>query len=451
MNSKNLAPMNLVHIKLVCVLLGLFFVQLASAALPIQKIPLSSGAQLYFVETRGIPMVNIGIDFPGGSVHDAKGKIGVSDFTADLMNKGSRIKGSLQDEAKIVDRISDLGAAVSFQSGSELTTVRIKTLSKTEVLNQVVEQVSDMLAFPLFDGKILAREKTLEMSALKDSETKPETILAKQFKKMIYRDHPLANMSTTESILKISREDLRQFHQKFYRPGNMKILIVGDVSQEKAIAIANRLVANLPKGTINLPELPKLEPLAMASSSQREIRIANPAQQAHIQLGITAIPRNSPDYFPLLVGNYVLGGGGFVSRLMNEVREKRGLAYSVYSYLNPGKNSGFFSAAMQTKKDQAEESVQLLRKTIQEYVENGPTPEELVAAKSNLINGFPLRIDSNSKLLDNISSIAWHDLPLNTLDEWTNQVNQVTQRDIQIALKKYLDMDRMVTVVVGGQ
>ena len=451
MNSKNLAPMNLVHLKLVCVLLGLFFVQLASAALPIQKIPLSSGAQLYFVETRGIPMVNIGIDFLGGSVHDAKGKIGVSDFTADLMNKGSRIKGSLQDEAKIVDRISDLGAAVSFQSGSELTTVRIKTLSKTEVLNQVVEQVSDMLAFPLFDGKILAREKTLEMSALKDSETKPETILAKQFKKMIYRDHPLANMSTTESILRITGEDLRQFHQKFYRPGSMKILIVGDVSQEKAIAIANRLIANLPKGTINLPELPKLEPLAPASSSQREVRIANPAQQAHIQLGITAIPRNSPDYFPLLVGNYVLGGGGFVSRLMNEVREKRGLAYSVYSYLNPGKSSGLFSAAMQTKKDQAEESVQLLRKTIQEYAENGPTPEELVAAKSNLINGFPLRIDSNSKLLDNISSIAWHDLPLNTLDEWTNQVNQVTQRDIQIALKKYLDMDRMVTVVVGGK
>ena len=451
MNSKNLAPRNLVYIKLVSVLLGLFFVQLASAALPIQKIPLSSGAQLYFVETRGIPMVNIGIDFPGGSVHDAKGKIGVSDFTADLMNKGSRIRGSLQDEAKIVDRISDLGAAVSFQSGSELTTVRIKTLSKTEILDQVIDHVSDILAFPLFDGKVLAREKTLEISALKDSETKPETILAKQFKKMIYRDHPLANMSTTESILRITGEDLRQFHQKFYRPGSMKILIVGDVSQEKAIAIANRLIANLPKGTINLPELPKLEPLAPASSSQREVRIANPAQQAHIQMWITAIPRNSPDYFPLLVGNYVLGGGGFVSRLMNEVREKRGLAYSVYSYLNPGKSSGFFSVAMQTKKDQAEESVQLLRKTIQEYVENGPTPEELVAAKSNLINGFPLRIDSNSKLLDNISSIAWHELPLNTLDEWTNQVNQVTQRDIQIALKKYLDMDRMVTVVVGGQ
>ena len=131
-------------------------------------------------------MVNIGIDFPGGSVHDAKGKIGVSDFTADLMNKGSRIRGSLQDEAKIVDRISDLGAAVSFQSGSELTTVRIKTLSKTDILDQVVDHVSDMLAFPLFDGKILAREKTLEISALKDSETKPETILAKQFKKMIY-------------------------------------------------------------------------------------------------------------------------------------------------------------------------------------------------------------------------------------------------------------------------
>jgi len=136
---------------------------------------------------------------------------------------------------------------------------------------------------------------------------------------------------------------------------------------------------------------------------------------------------------------------------MNEIREKRGLAYSVSSYFYPAKNSGYFVAGMQTKKDQSDESVKLLKNTIQTYVNQGPNDEEVQAAKSNLINGFPLRIDSNSKLLDNLSAIAWFDLPLNTLDEWTNEVKKVTKDDINKAFQKNLDMNKMVTVVVGGQ
>ena len=136
---------------------------------------------------------------------------------------------------------------------------------------------------------------------------------------------------------------------------------------------------------------------------------------------------------------------------MSEIREKRGLAYSVSSYFYPAKNSGYFLAGMQTRKDQSNESVQLLRDTIERFIEQGPSDEEVLAAKNNLINGYPLRLDSNSKLLENISAIAWLGLPLDTLDEWTNQVKKVTKEDIQKAFKKNLDMKRMVTVVVGGQ
>jgi zinc protease len=167
-------------------------------------------------------------------------------------------------------------------------------------------------------------------------------------------------------------------------------------------------------------------------------------------MGIDSVPRNHPDYFPLLVGNYILGGGGFVSRLMNEIREKRGLAYSVSSYFIPSKYMGFFSASMQTKKDQSQKSVELLNQTIQEFVVKGPSDEEITAAKSNLMNGFALRIDSNSKLLANVAGIAWNELPLDTLDTWTTQVEKVSKEDIQRVFKKYLDSERMVTVVVGG-
>jgi zinc protease len=327
----------------------------------------------------------------------------------------------------------------------------MKTLSTPDVLNPLISQASDMLAFPIFSKKILEREKAIEISGLLESQTKPEYIIAKQFKKIIYRDNPLGNEQSVNSIKAVSIEDLKKFHQTYYRADQMNVMIIGDVSREQAIEIGNKLTKNLPKTGSSKILIPPLSPLPTQDVSQREIKIAHPSQQAHIQMGMTSPSRKDPDYFPLLVGNYVLGGGGFVSRLMNEIREKRGLAYSVSSYFYPSKNSGYFVAGMQTKKDQSDESVKLLKDTIQTYVNQGPNDEEVQAAKSNLINGFPLRIDSNSKLLDNLSAIAWFDLPLNTLDEWTNEVKKVTKDDINKAFQKNLDMNKMVTVVVGGK
>ena len=435
----------------ITLLLSVLYAVTANAVLPIQKIDLPSGAKLFYVEAKTIPMVNIGIDFPGGSAYDPSYKIGVADLTADLMNKGNKIKGKEKDEAYIADSISDLGSMISFNASNETSSVRIKTLSKPEILNAVVSQASDMLAYPSFNKQILEREKALEISGLKESLTKPENIVGKQFKKMIYRDNPLGHEETIDSIQKINIEDLKKFHQRYYRASHMNVLIVGDVTRDKAIEIGAQLTQNLPTGQKVDIDLPPLQPLPSADESQRVVKITHPSAQAHIQMGMTSPTRKDPDYFPLLVGNYALGGGGFVSRLMNEIREKRGLAYSVSSYFYPAKNSGYFLAGMQTKKDQSNESVQLLRDTIEKFIEEGPTDEEVSAAKNNLINGYPLRLDSNSKLLENIAAIAWLGLPLDTLDEWTNQVKKVTKDDIQKAFKKNLDMKRMVTVVVGGQ
>jgi zinc protease len=168
-------------------------------------------------------------------------------------------------------------------------------------------------------------------------------------------------------------------------------------------------------------------------------------------MGMTAIARNNPDYFPLLVGNYILGGGGFVSRLVSEVREKRGLAYSVSSYFAPGKETGIFQSGLQTKNDQAALALEVMSSTIGKFIADGPTSAELLAAKSNLVNGYPLRIDNNRKLLDNVSSIAWNDLPLNTMEVWTKQVEAVTLEQVTAAFQKYLAMDRMKIVVLGAQ
>ena len=167
-------------------------------------------------------------------------------------------------------------------------------------------------------------------------------------------------------------------------------------------------------------------------------------------LGQPGHARSDPDFFPLMLGNYVLGGGGFASRLMAEVREKRGLTYGVYSYFAPGVHAGPFAVGLQTRPDQADQALGLVRDVLTQFVADGPTEKELQAAKDNLVGGFALRIDSNRKLLDNVANIAWNRLPLTYLDTWTQQVERVSLGDVRRAMARVLQPERMVTVVVGA-
>jgi zinc protease len=220
---------------------------------------------------------------------------------------------------------------------------------------------------------------------------------------------------------------------------------MGDITRAEAEAIAHQLTAQLPPaGAVQ-----RIAPVAMQIPASEQ-RIAHPATQSHILMGVPGLARNDPDYFPLYVGNYILGGGGFVSRLMNEVREKRGLAYSVYSYFIPTQQPGAFQIGMQTKKEQADQALQLLRNTLREFIAKGPTAGELVAAKQNIIGGFPLRIDSNRKILDYLSVIGFYGLPLTYLDDFSGNVDKVTLAQIHDAFKRRINPDAMATVIVGA-
>jgi zinc protease len=226
------------------------------------------------------------------------------------------------------------------------------------------------------------------------------------------------------------------------------VSLVGAITRAQAEALVSQLLARLPTdGCAAQPTVPEVQPLAAAV--QR--RIAFDSAQAHVLIGQPGFKRADPDFFALTVGNYILGGGGFVSRLTTEVREKRGLSYSVYSYFAPGLHAGAFTVGLQTRPDQAAQAVQVAQDVVRRFVAEGPSAAELQAAKDNLIGGFALRIDSNRKLLDNVANIAWHGLPLDYLDTWTQQVAQVTLADIKAAFARKLQPERMVTVVVGGQ
>jgi zinc protease len=443
--------MNALKKSILACLLTFGYLATAHAILPIEKLDSFKGSRGYLVQTKALPMVDIEVSIDAGDRLDPSGKSGLADMAAALMNYGVRSNQGILSEAQIADEIADLGANIGLSVGGERTILRIRSLSRKDLRDRAVKLAAAMLSSPIYDVKIVEREKQRAITNLLEAETKPEFVLERRFTKSIYGDYPLGNTPTVKSVAAVNAKDLTQFHQQFYRSDRMIVSIVGDVDRVQANEIMQTLLQKIPQSDNPIAKLPELQRSPVEPLTQREIQIPFDSQQAHIAMGMTAVTRSNPDYFPLLVGNYILGGGGFVSRLVAEVREKRGLAYSVSSYFVPGKDTGIFRAGLQTKNDQAAMALEVMSSTIAKFIADGPLPSELLAAKSNLINGYPLRIDNNRKLLDNVSSIAWNDLPLDTMEVWTKQVEAVTLEQVNAAFKKYLAMDRMRIVVLGAK
>ena len=223
------------------------------------------------------------------------------------------------------------------------------------------------------------------------------------------------------------------------------LAIVGDVSKDQAEIIANKISISLPKGNA------KQNIAAVKPSLEMKQHIDFPSLQSHVRMGQIGIERDNPDYFNLYVGNHILGGGGFTSRLVKEVRSNRGLSYSVYSYFLPYEQSGPFMLGLQTRSDQVTEAIQVCNEVLSDFIENGPTQEELTLSKQNIMNGFPLRIDSNRDILGYLSLMGYYDLPLTYLNDFNKKIEKVSLDDVKTAFRKHLDLDSFVTVVVGSE
>ena len=242
---------------------------------------------------------------------------------------------------------------------------------------------------------------------------------------------------------------MQDFQHRLMHACRAKVSVVGAVDKAQADTLVTALLSRLPKddgkGCQPLPAVPEVPALQKA----QDIRIPFQSAQAQVLIGQPGIKRSDPDFLALLVGDHILGGGGLVSRLMEEVREKRGLTYGVSSSFAPGLHAGAFTISLQTRPDQAELARQVAQETLANFVAQGPTEQELRDAKDNLIGSFALRIDSNRKLLANVSNIAWNDLPLDYLDHWTDRIEALTVQDVRSAMQRVLQPERMVTVVLG--
>ena len=416
---------------------------IAFATPTIQHWQSASGARVLFVEDHDIPMLDVAVNLPAGSSFDVAGKSGVASLTHHLLDLGA--EGLSEDD--ISRGMADIGAQLTGSFDPDRASVSLRTLSSAAERDKALEIMARVLQQPKFPEAILAREKARVIAALKEAETKPDSIADRAFHKAVYGSHPYALPVSGEvaDVEKITVQDLSRFYGSHYQASGAVVAIMGDVSRADAEAIAQQLTGRLPvaaaAGALSGVEV------RIAASEQR---ISHPATQSHILVGAPGMARNDPDYFPLYVGNHILGGGGFTSRLMNEVREKRGYAYSVYSYFMPLKQPGAFQIGLQTKKEQADEALQLVRKILADFIAKGPTEKELLAAKQNIVGGFPLRIDGNRKILDYLSMIGFYDLPLTYLDDFTRKVEQVTVAQVRAAFVRRIDPQAMATVIVGA-
>ena len=431
----------------------------ALAAIPIQHWTQSSGAKVYLVESPALPMLDIRIDFDAGGRRDPPQQAGLAGVTAAMTSKGIGAAKAVTagatpypqalDENQLGEAWADLGASFDGGASSDRMSFSLRSLSYPDILPKAVQLAARQLGEPSFPEDVWQRERQRISAAIREANTRPGTIVQKAYGKAVYGQHPYGYDTTEATLERIGVQDMRERYQRLLAPCRAKVSLVGAVTRAEADALVAMLLSRLPAAAgpcEPLPPVAEVQPLT--APLVQDIPFAS--AQAHVLIGQPGYKRIDPDYFALLVGNYTLGGGGFVSRLTQEVREKRGLSYSVYSYFSPGLHAGAFTVGLQTRPDQTAQAVQVAQEVVARFVAEGPTEAELKAAKDNLVGGFPLLIDSNRKLLENISNIAWNDLPLNYLDTWTTQVQRITVADIKAAFARKIQPQRMVVVTVGA-
>ncbi len=407
-------------------------------AAPVQSWTTPQGTRVYFIETHALPMIDVQISFLAGAAFDPVDKPGLAAMTAAMLDQGA----GNRDEKAVAETLADIGAQLGSGAGMDSATVSLRTLSDPERRATAVGLMVDALSQPHFDAAVFKRDQARSIAALKESLTKPQVLSQRAYMAAIYPDHPYGRLTTPASLSAISRSDLETFWKRHYSAARASIALVGDLTRPEAEALVQQMTANLP---VDQAAVTKGLP-APAQTQARTVRVDHPASQAHLLLGMPSVARDDPEQIALQVGNYTLGGGGFVSLLTKAVREDRGYAYSVYSYFDPKLVAGPFTIGLETKRSQADDALKVVDQVLKDFVSKGPTPAQLKAAQDNIAGGFALRIDSNSKLAANLNVMAFYGLPTDWLEQYPVRVRALTVEQVRDAFRKHVMPDGLVTV-----
>jgi len=431
------------RILIVNLLLGLLLSSAVYASPKIEHWQTSNGGRVYFAAAPELAMLDIQVVFDAGSARDGE-QSGMALLTNAMLNEGAA--GLNTDQ--IATAFEDVGAQFSNSSQRDMAVLNLRSLTADFALPAALKMFSNVLTqadFPVASFERIKKQMLLGLQAEKQS---PAALSSRTFYSHVYDKHVYAAMPAGEedSVSQLTIDSIRNFYQRYYVAKNAVVVLVGAIDKAQAKLIAEQLLSGLPVGD-RAEALDKVPALIKGAIIKRE----HPSTQTHIMMGQVGMSRHDPDYFSLYVGNHILGGSGLVSRLSNEVREKRGLSYSVYSYFRPMRVQGPYQFGLQTRNDQAGEALDVMKATLKEFTDNGPTKEELIAAKQNITGGFALRVDSNRKIAGYLAMIGFYGLPLEYLENFKDKVNAVTVEAIKDAYIRRVDVDKMITVMVGGK
>lgn len=400
-----------------------------------------NGVRVYYVHAPDLPMLDIKVVFNAGSARDDK-KPGVAYITNSMLDEGADTL-SADDIASQFDQI---GAQYGALSARDMAFVQLRTLTNEQSLRDATSLFSRIIQAPTFPQQSLTRIKNQILASLTRQQKLPQAIGKKYFFAASYKGHPYGTPTdgTIASIPIINRNDLINHYHRFYVGKNAIVALVGDIDRSTAEKISLRLTDALPAGE-SAPTLPT--PPALKDTVNTHIEFDS--AQTHIFLGGPSITRHDPDYIPLYVANYIFGGSGFGSILMEEIREKRGLAYVASSDLTAMNAPGPFIVNIQTRNDQASEALSITQNALTDFIKAGPTEEQLKKAKLQITGEFPLSIANNAAIVDHIASVGFYNLPDDYYVDFLTAIDQLTVEQVTHALQKHIHPDQLVTVTVG--
>ncbi|MEM1243289.1 MAG: pitrilysin family protein [Pseudomonadota bacterium] len=397
------------------------------------------GLKVYFDQIKQLPMLDIVIAFNAGSSRDGK-NFGLANFTSSMINEGA---GNLNADA-IAAQFANLGVIFTSSTNRDMTSLSLRSLTKAEVLQPALKLFTTLLSKPTFPQKAFARTQRILADAIQAKLQSPGTIATDNFFKLIYQNYPYAHpvIGTTDSIAKITAQQLKAFHQRYYVAKNATLAIVGDITREQAQAIAAQISKALPSGAAAAPLA------APKSAAKKSLNIKYPSTQTAIRIGQIGVTRSNPNYVALVVANYILGGDSS-SRLFHVVREKNGLSYGVGSALVPYAQNGPFLIYLQTKDKQTPKAIKVTQSVVEKFVKNGITQKELTLAKDYLTGNLPLQLASNSQIANYLALVGRYNLPVNYLPDLIDKIKTISVEDVNQALKQSIFPKKMVIVTVG--
>ena len=414
-----------------------------TASLPAKRIVLNNGLVLFVLPKPSLPLVNVQMIIRAGALYDSDEKAGTASLVADLLDEGTTRRSATQ----IADEIEFVGGSLHTGAGDDWATASLRILKKD--LSLGLDLLSDVLLHPSFPEEELERKRSETLGSFEAEKDEPGIIGRKAFMELVFGDHPYHRPSegTEESVPRISREDLVMFYEKYYRPNNIIMAVVGDITEEEALDLITRYFGSWsekPVPEIQIPSAPSLK--------EKTIKLIDKdLKQANVMLGHVGIDRKNPDYYAVSVMNYILGAGGFSSRLLTEIRDNEGLVYSIHSRFGAATYPGSFSVRFQTRNATAQKAIDAVIAEIRRIRDHPVSQQELEEAKSFLIGSFPLRIDTTVKIANILTQIEYFNLGLGYFDQYPQRIRTITQEDVQRVARKYLDPDRFVLVVVAKQ